>query len=200
MRKEKAEKKKKRKKSEGQSTRDLMGISDITEFSIATKLGDIVFFIVKPTNISVLPDASVSARIHNLLNVVKGQTDIEMLALNSTESFEDNKNFYRERMENEELYAIRKLLEQDSTHLDRIQVLMASAREFYIMVRLHGEKETEVFPYLARLEKTIKDNGFITRRASEQDIKSMLAVYFEQNVTSERFDDFDGERWLSGDE
>lgn len=200
MRKEKAEKKKKRKKSEGQSTRDLMGISDITEFSIATKLGDIVFFIVKPTNISVLPDASVSARIHNLLNVVKGQTDIEMLALNSIESFEDNKNFYRERMENEELYAIRKLLEQDSTHLDRIQVLMASAREFYIMVRLHGEKETEVFPYLARLEKTIKDNGFITRRASEQDIKSMLAVYFEQNVTSERFDDFDGERWLSGDE
>ena len=103
-------------------------------------------------------------------------------------------------MENDELYAIRKLLEQDSTHLDRIQVLMASAREFYIMVRLHGEKETEVFPYLARLEKTIKDNGFITRRASEQDIMSMLAVYFEQNVTSERFDDFDGERWLSGDE
>ena len=198
MRKDKAEKK--RKKSEGQSTRDLMGISDITEFSIATKLGDIVFFIIKPTNISVLPDASVSARIHNLLNVVKGQADIEMLALNSTESFEDNKNFYRERMENEELYAIRKLLEQDSTHLDRIQVLMASAREFYIMVRLHGEKETEVFPYLARLEKTIKDNGFITRRANEQDIKCMLAVYFEQNVTSERFDDFDGERWLSVDE
>ena len=52
-----------------------------------------------------------------------------------------------ERMGNEELPAIRRLLEQDSKHLDRIQVLMASSREFYIIIRLRSEKETDVFPY-----------------------------------------------------
>ena len=190
---------KKKRRSKDQSTTELMGIDGITEYSICTKLGDLVFFIIKPTNISVLPDASVSSRIYALLNVVKGQTDVEMLAMNSTESFESNKNFYRSRLESEELPAIRKLLEQDSTHLDRIQVLMASAREFYIMIRLRNEKESEIFPYLARIEKNIKDNGFITRRANEQDIKRMLGVYFEQNVTTERYDNYDGERWVTMD-
>ena len=190
---------KKKRRSKDQSTTELMGIDGITEYSICTKLGDLVFFIIKPTNISVLPDASVSSRIYALLNVVKGQTDVEMLAMNSTESFESNKNYYRSRLESEELPAIRKLLEQDSTHLDRILVLMASAREFYIMIRLRNEKESEIFPYLARIEKNIKDNGFITRRANEQDIKRMLGVYFEQNVTTERYDNYDGERWVTMD-
>lgn len=190
---------KKKRRSKDQSTTELMGIDGITEYSICTKLGDLVFFIIKPTNISVLPDASVSSRIYALLNVVKGQTDVEMLAMNSTESFESNKNYYRSRLESEELPAIRKLLEQDSTHLDRIQVLMASAREFYIMIRLRNEKESEIFPYLARIEKNIKDNGFITRRANEQDIKRMLGVYFEQNVTTECYDNYDGERWVTMD-
>ena len=189
-------KKNKAKKREGPSTRDLMGISGLTEYSICTKLGDLVFFIVEPTNISVLPDASVSARIHALLNVLKGQVDIDILALNSTESFESNKNFYRQRLESEELPVIRKLLESDSNHLDRIQVLMASAREFYMVVRLRPTKESEVFTLLSNIEKNIKDNGFITRRAGEQDIKKLLGVYFEQNVTTDHYDSFDGERWF----
>ena len=191
---------KKKRRSKDQSTTELMGIDGITEYSICTKLGDLVFFIIKPTNISVLPDASVSSRIYALLNVVKGQTDVEMLAMNSTESFESNKNFYRQRLESEELHVIRKLLESDSNHLDRIQVLMASAREFYMVVRLRPTKESEVFTLLSNIEKNIKDNGFITRRAGEQDIKKLLGVYFEQNVTTDHYDSFDGERWFVLDE
>jgi hypothetical protein len=53
-----------------------------------------------------------------------------------------------------------------------------------------------VFSYLSRIEKNLKDQGFIVKRADEADIKRLLAVYFEQNVTSERFEDFDGERWI----
>lgn len=130
----------KKKENAAQSTRQLMGIDGIKDYCIATRMGDLVFFIIKPTNISVLSDSSISARIYALLNVVKGQAEIEMLALNSKESFERNKNFYQERMGNEELPAIRRLLEQDSKHLDRIQVLMASSREFYIIIRLRSEK------------------------------------------------------------
>ena len=119
-----------------------------------------------------------------------------MLALNSKESFERNKDFYRERLNQEELPAVRRLLEQDSKHLDRIQVLMASSREFYILVRLQGKKESDVFSYLSRIEKSIKDNGFTVHRATEEDLKRMLGVYFEQNVTTERYEDHDGERWV----
>ena len=187
----------KKKENAAQSTRQLMGIDGIKDYCIATRMGDLVFFIIKPTNISVLSNSSISARIYALLNVVKGQAEIEMLALNSKESFEQNKNFYQERMGSEELPAIRRLLEQDSKHLDRIQVLMASSREFYIIIRLRSEKETDVFPYLSRIEQSINDNGFTTRRATEQDLKRMLGVYFEQNVTTEKFEDYDGDQLLS---
>ena len=169
----------KKKENAAQSTRQLMGIDGIKDYCIATRMGDLVFFIIKPTNISVLSNSSISARIYALLNVVKGQAEIEMLALNS-----------------KELPAIRRLLEQDSKHLDRIQVLMASSREFYIIIRLRSEKETDVFPYLSRIEQSINDNGFTTRRATEQDLKRMLGVYFEQNVTTEKFEDYDGDRWV----
>ena len=179
-----------------QSTRQLMGIDDFTDYGIATRMGNLVFFAIKPTNISVLPGSGVGARIYALLNVIKGQVEIEMLALNSKEPFENNKDFYRQQANLEDLPAIRKLLEQDSAHLDRIQVLMASSREFYILVRLQGKKESDVFSYLSRIEKSIKDNGFTVRRATEQDLKRMLGVYFEQNVTTERFEDHDGERWI----
>lgn len=179
------------------STRQLIGAQAVTDYSLVThEHGELVYFIIKPSNISVLSQASVGARIYALMNVLKGVAEIEMLCLNSRESFEDNKRFLRERMEQEDNPVVRRLLERDQTHLDRIQVQMATAREFLIIIRLKDEKESEVFPYLARIEKSLKEQGFSVKRADHEDIKRILAVYYEQNVTTERFEDFDGERWM----
>ena len=194
----KAEKKEAKQKA---STRQLIGAMAITDNSlVAYKEGELVYFIVKPSNISVLSEASVGARIYALMTVLKGVAEIEMLCLNSRESFEDNKSFLRSRMEQEDNPIVRKLLEKDQTHLDRIQVQMATAREFLIIVRLRGEKESEVLPYLSRIEKSLKEQGFSVKRADSEDIKRILAVYYEQNVTTERFEDFDGERWIIPDD
>ena len=183
------------------STRQLIGAKEITDYSLVTYgQGELVYFIVKPTNISVLSQASVGARIYALMTVLKGVAEIEMLCLNSRESFEDNKQFLRSRIEQEENPVVRKLLEKDLTHLDLIQVQMATAREFLIVIRLKDEKETEVFPYLARIEKSLKEQGFSVKRADKEDIKRLLAVYYEQNVTTEKFEDFDGERWIIPDD
>ena len=194
----KAEKKEAKQKA---STRQLIGAMAITDYSLVTyKEGELVYFIVNPSNISVLSEASVGARIYALMTVLKGVAEIEMLCLNSRESFEDNKSFLRSRMEQEDNPIVRKLLEKDQTHLDRIQVQMATAREFLIIVRLRGEKESEVLPYLSRIEKSLKEQGFSVKRADSEDIKRILAVYYEQNVTTERFEDFDGERWIIPDD
>lgn len=99
-------------------------------------------------------------------------------------------------MEEEENLMIRKLLIQDSTNLDRMQVQMATDREFLIIIRLKNAKENDVFPYLSRIEKSLKDQGFTAKRADNADIKRVLGVYFEQNVTTDRYEDFDGERWM----
>lgn len=183
------------------STRHLIGIREITDYSLATyDHGELVYFIVKPSNISVLSESSVSARIYALMTVLKGIAEIEMLCLNSRENFEDNKRFLRSRIEREENAVVRRLLEKDLNFLDRIQVQMATAREFLIIVRLKEEKESEVFPYLSRIEKSLKEQGFSVKRAEKEDIKRILAVYLEQNVTTEKFEDFDGERWMIPDD
>ena len=85
----------KRAAKEKASTRQLMGIKDITGYSLVTAHGDLVFFMIKPTNISVLSDTSVNTRIYALMNVLKGIAEIEMLCLNSRENFEENKGFLR---------------------------------------------------------------------------------------------------------
>lgn len=178
-------------------TRQLIGTREVTDYSLETYRGDrLVYFMIKPTNISVLSEESISARIYALMTVLKGMAELEFLCLNSRESYEDNKRFLRSRMEQEDNPAVRKLLEQDLIHLDRIQVQMATAREFLVIIRLKNEKDSEVFPYLSRIEKTLREQGFIAKRSGKEDIKRLLAVYFEQNVTTEKFEDFDGERWI----
>lgn len=180
-----------------QFTRQLINTKSVTDYSLATNRGDeLVYFCIKPTNISVLSEESISARIYALMTVLKGMAELEFLCLNSRENFEDNKQFLRTRLEQENNAAVRKLLEEDLTQLDRMQVQMATAREFLVVIRLRNEKESEVFPYLNRIEKILREQGFSTRHANKEDIKRILAVYFEQNVTTEKFEDYDGERWM----
>ena len=183
------------------STRQLMNTRRITEYSLETYDGDeLVYFMIRPTNLSVLSESSVGARVYALMNVLKGVAEIEMLCLNSRENFEENKGFLRRRAEEERNPVIRQLLERDQIFLDRIQVQMATAREFLILIRLRNQKGKDVFSYLDRIEKSLKEQGFDSRRADEEDIKRILAVYYEQNVTSEKFEDCDGARWIIPDD
>ena len=154
-----------------ESTRELMGTSEVTDYSIRTyKNEELVYFLIQPSNISVLSEESLSARIYGLMTVLKGITEIEMMCLNSRENFEDNKRYLKKRM--------------------------ATAREFLLIIRLREKKENEIFSYLNRIEKMLAEQGFTSKRAEEEDIKRILAVYFEQNVTTEKFEEFDGERWI----
>ena len=84
------------KSSREKSTKQLMGIDAITGHSLTTRQGDLVFFIIAPTNISVLPEDSIEARINALLNIIRGVDGIELMATDSMQSFEPNKRFYRE--------------------------------------------------------------------------------------------------------
>ena len=192
------QKKKQQKQAEQkrQATRQLIGVEVISEYSLKTASSEVVFFSVKPSNISVLSEENLAAKIYSLMTVLKGLTEIEILCVNSRESFESNKNNLRRISEKEENSAVRKLLEQDAVFLDHIQAQTATAREFLLIVRIRNLKEKEIFSYLNRIEKTLRENGFSARRYGGEDIKTLLGVYFEQNVTTEKFDNFDGERWV----
>ena len=187
----------KNKQQQNQCTRQLLGIECITEYSLKTAFSEAVFFSIKPSNISVMSEANLSTKIYSLMSVLKGLTEIEMLCVNSRESFEGNKNHLKVLAKTEEDPTVRKLLEQDAMHLDHIQAMTATAREFLLIVRVRGLKDKEIFSYLNRIEKTLNENGFSAKRYDGEDIKTLLAVYFEQNITTEKFENFDGERWIT---
>ena len=73
---------------------------------------------------------------------------------------------------------------------------MATAREFLLIIRMKKQKESEMLSYFNRIEKMLVEQEFKVKRAEEEDIRRILAVYFEQNVTTEKFEEFDGERWI----
>lgn len=190
--------KKQKKDKRRQSTQQLIGIERITDDWISTREAELVFYLVQPTNISVLPPDAVRAKIRALQNTLSAQAGVELLALNSRESFSQTCLFYHSRMQEESNPAIRKLLEQDRAFLDEKQVQMTLAREFYLVVRLKNVKPDTAYSLLSTIETKFRDNGFTTRRAGKEDLKCLLAIYFEQNTTTERFEDYDGQRFLEG--
>ena len=182
-----------------QTTRQLMGISQLTDHGLKTADGELAFFLIKPDNLSVLSDEGIRGRMLALTRLLCAMPELRMLALDSRESFRHNKDWYRQRLEDEELPALRELLRQDSAHLDEIQSATASAREFAFVCRPEQQNGETAESRLRQTEKRIRDQGFHVRLAGEQDIKRLLAVYYQQDVTTEHFEDSDGWRWVTQD-
>lgn len=188
----------KKKKKKKQSTREAINIKTITDFSLQQYSGDeIVFFIIQPQNLSVMSKENIGSKIFALTNVLKGLADLEIICLNSRDNFEENKIFLRKRIEEEDDEKIIQLLEKDLIHLDKIQIQTATARIFLLAVRIKPDDQIEILQLIHRIEKLIKLQNLTVKRADKDDLKSILAVYYEQNVTTDRFEDIDGERWYN---
>ena len=186
--------KQKKELRERQSTRQLMGINQLTGHGVKTAKGELAFFMLRPDNLSVLSPEGVQARVTALGNLLRTTPAVRLQAMDSRESFQANKDFYQRRLEQEQLPAIRDLLRQDAAHLDDIQASTASAREFALVYPV--DKDSAADPRLT--EKNLRDAGFHVRLAGEQDIKRILAVYYQQDVVTEQFLNFDGEGSVTG--
>ena len=180
-----------------QSTRQRMGIDRLTDYSVKTPKGELVFFLVRPDNLSVLSGEGIGSRVRALMELLRGTEVVTLRAMDSRESFEQNKIYYLQRMEEESNPAIRSLLRKDRAYLDEIQTLTASAREFAFVYSLERQGNESVEAQLTRMEKDIRDRGFHVRVARDQDLKRLLAVYYQQDVTTEYFESIDGERTVS---
>ena len=176
-----------------QSTRQLMGITQLTEHGVRTAGGELVFYLIQPDNLSVLSEEGVRQRVLALSDLLRSSTELILTAVDSRESFQFNKDYYRKRLEEEDLPAIRELLRQDMEQLDIIQAGTASSREFAILCRMDAQTAADP-TQLAQMEKRIHSHGFRVRLASEQDVKRILAVYYQQDVVTDFFENYDGER------
>ena len=176
-----------------QSTRQLVGITRITEHGVSTSNGDYVFFMVRPDNLSVLSDDAIRQRVGNLSNLLGNRDEVTLMALDSRASFQNNKLFYQARLEEETEPAIRRLLQMDLEQLDEIQASSASKREFVISMRVTS-KESNDPAVLHQMEKSISNENIPVRLAERADIKRLLSVYYLNDAAVTAVEDVDGEQ------
>ena len=176
-----------------QSTRQLMGITRITEHGVSTPNGDYVFFLIRPDNLSVLSEEAIRQRVGNLANLISNRDEVTLMALDSRASFQNNKLFYQARLEEETEPAIRRLLQLDLEYLDEIQASSASKREFVIALRV-TEKEGHDPVVLHQMEKSISNENIPVRLAEREDIKRLLSVYYRNDAAVTAVEDVDGEQ------
>lgn len=180
------------KKRKGRSTQELMGIQNFTRYGLATNRGELLFFLVSPTNISVLSHTNIEIKIRHLMMVLSAIPDIEITCTDSCECFDDNQAYLRGRLQEEGNPLVRQLLEQDREMLDRAQAEMATARQFLFISRCKGMKADQVFQAVNRIEKVISEQGFEVRRMRKSDIKRFLAIYFDASMNGDQLPDTDG--------
>lgn len=190
-----AKKEKRQKKRKGQSVQDLIGVKTFTKYGLQTNKGELLFYTVSPTNISVLSHVNIEIKIRHLMMVLSAIPDIEITCTDSSECFDDNKAYLHGRLKAEQNPKVRKLIKKDIEFLDNVQVEMATARQFLFTARIKGSKDKQVFDTANRIEKIISEQGFEVSRMRKADIKRFLAIYFEASMQGEQMPDADGEQY-----
>lgn len=201
------------KKKKGRSTQELMGIQNFVRYGarcfaipqglqnseteryfqfLPRNRGELLFFLVSPTNISVLSHTNIEIKIRHLMMVLSAIPDIEITCTDSCECFDDNQVYLRGRLQEEGNPLVRQLLGQDREMLDRAQAEMATARQFLFISRCKGVKADQVFQAVNRIEKVISEQGFEVRRMRKSDIKRFLAIYFDASMNGDQLPDTDG--------
>lgn len=181
----------KRKKNKN-TVQEFIGIETFTKRGLKTKYGELVYFIISPTNISVLSKENIQTKIWHLMQVLSAQPNIEITCIDSCERFDDNKNNMLELHRKECNEKVQKCLSDDVDYLDNIQIEMSTARQFMFSIRFRKEKEEQIFNQINRVEKAISEQGFEVRRATKEDMKRTLAIYFEATMQGELIPDVDG--------
>lgn len=179
------------------SVQELLGIKRFTDYGLLTTKGELVYFQVAPTNISVLSYNSIDTKIRHLMLVLSTRPNIEIICTDSSECFDDNKVYLLDRSRQESSLKVRQLLIQDREFLDNIQSEMATARQFVFVMRCKDMKPEQIFQEVNRTEKIISDQGFDCHRLKKEEIKRFLALYFEASMYGEAMPDGDGEQFFS---
>ena len=174
-------------------TQDLIGLNRFGENGIVTENGgEVVWFLVGASNLSVLSPEHVGEKIANLTGLLSVLPECEILCVDAQESFDANLRFLEKRIAEEDNPKVRELLRAEKVYLDGIRSGLSSSREFLFAVHLTG-REPDSAAMLRRVEKQIAEQGFRCKRAEIADYKRILTRYFGWNLPEGEIETTEGE-------
>ena len=185
-------------KRKGRSVQQLLGIQTFTKYGLLTDSGELLFYRVAPTNISVLSAANVEIKIRHLQMLLSAIPDLEIICTDSCECFDDNKAYLHRRAMAESNPEVRGLLLKDKEMLTSMQAEMSNARQFVLVKRCKGMKPEQVFVAMNRVLKSVSEQGFEAQRMDKADIKRLIAIYFGASMDGDLMPDVDGGQFFEG--
>lgn len=185
-------------KRKGRSVQQLLGIQTFTKYGLLTDNGELLFYRVAPTNISVLSAANIEIKIRHLQMLLSAIPDLEIICTDSCECFDDNKSYLHRRAMEEENPNVRGLLLKDREMLTSMQAEMSNARQFVLVKRCKGMKPEQVFVAMNRVLKSVSEQGFESQRMDKADIKRLIAIYFGASMDGDLMPDVDGGQFFEG--
>ena len=188
----------KKENNNGASVQTLVGVKTFSEYGIVTARGEMLFFHVTPSNISVLSSTAVENKIRQLTLVLSAIPDIGVLCLDSSECFDENKAYLERRREEEPNPKIKKLLGKDLKFLSEIQLEMSTSRQFMFFMRCRNMNPMQVFNYANTIQKTLSEQGFDSHLMAKGEVKRFMALYFGASIQGERLPDVDGAQFFDG--
>lgn len=194
----KEKQKQKQKRGKRSSVQELLGIRYFTDYGILTDGGELVFYRVAPTNISVLSAVNIQQKLGALTELLKLQPELGIVCMDSCECFDSNREYLRRRAEGEQNPKVRLLLEKDRDMLTRMQTEMANAREFLFVQRFRGMKPDMVFTQSNTTLKQMSERGFEVERLKKPELKRLVALYFETCIDGDKLPDVDGGQYEEG--
>ena len=185
-----------KKKKKGCSTQELIGIKTFTKYGLKVGKQEMLFFLVQPTNISVLSPENIEIKVHHLQMVLSAIPDIEVACTDSCECFDDNRYYIKDRIEQESNPKVVDILKKDLDFIDNIRTETSTARQFLFTLHCKSTKPEQIMTLVNRTEKIIADQGFEVQRMQKSDIKRFLAIYFDESMDGDKMPDFDGEQFF----
>ena len=185
-------------KRKGRSVQQLLGIQTFTKYGLLTDSGELLFYRVAPTNISVLSAANIEIKIRHLQMLLSAIPDLEIICTDSCECFDDNKAYLHRGAMAESNPEVRGLLLKDKEMLTSMQAEMSNARQFVLVKRCKGMKPEQVFVAMNRVLKSVSEQGFEAQRMDKADIKRLIAIYFGASMDGDLMPDVDGGQFFQG--
>lgn len=179
-------------KRKGRSVQQLLGIQTFTKYGLLTDNGELLFYRVAPTNISVLSAVNIEIKIRHLQMLLSAIPDLEIICTDSCECFDGNKSYLHRRAMAENNPNVRGLLLKDKEMLTSMQAEMSNARQFVLVKRCKGMKPEQVFAAMNRVLKAVSEQGFEAQRMDKAEIKRLIAIYFGASMDGDLMPDVDG--------
>ena len=180
------------------SVKNEIGITGLGDGTIIKDNGTrVVFFEIEPSNLAVLSEYNIQNKIMSLANLMQSVGQIEMYALDNRENYSEIRAFIRKRISEEKNPNIKKALMREERFIKSIEAESSTARIFLLAFSIPKGMEAKGENQLTHFQQLANASLLNIRRLDLDDIKTILAVYYKNDTTTDHFDNFDGESYFA---